>query len=204
MLLTIHLKQSSEHRLLFCTIHVTFLIQTTRQLGNPLSPSQQGCTLLNNCVLFTLVKLAFVALLCGNILGFGYRVAFTFRAANTIMQKGCSHLLVSMTPKHWKLMCAFADTITSEYFTFYRLILWGFFLLTYSKSSGMHTYRMLFLLNHVTGLKNGWPSVNNVTSVQSKEMTGQTSDVAVISCWPRPARTPPHPPPKKKSKKRSA
>ena len=45
------------------------------------------------------------------------------------------------------------------------------------------TYRMLFLLNHVTGLKkNGWPSVNNVTSGQSKEMTGQTSAVTVISC----------------------
>ena len=58
-----------------------------------------------------------------------------------------------------------------------------FFLLTYSKSSGMHTYRMLFLPYHVTWLKkNGWPSVNNVTSGQSKEMAGQTSDVAVISC----------------------
>ena len=44
VLLTIHRKQSSEHRLLFCIIHVTFLIQITRQLGNPLSPSQQGCT----------------------------------------------------------------------------------------------------------------------------------------------------------------
>ena len=80
-------------------------------------------------------------------------------------------------------MCAFADTITSEYFTLYRLVLRGFFLLTYSKASGMHTYRMLFLLNHVTRpKKTGWPSVNNVTSVQSKEMTCQTSDVAVLSC----------------------
>ena len=41
----------------------------------------------------------------------------------------------------------------------------------------MHTYHMLLLLDHVTGLKKTvWPSVNNVTSVQSKEMTGQTSD----------------------------
>ena len=45
-------------------------------------------TLLNNCVLFALVKLAFVALLSGSIWGFGSRVAFTFRAVNTIIQKG--------------------------------------------------------------------------------------------------------------------
>ena len=56
--------------------------------------------LLNNCVLFALVKLAFVALLSGNILGFRSRVAFTFRTVNTIMQKGCGHLLASMTAKH--------------------------------------------------------------------------------------------------------
>ena len=56
--------------------------------------------LLNDCVLFALVKLAFVALLSGNILGFGSSVAFTSRAVNTIMQKGCGHLLASMTAKH--------------------------------------------------------------------------------------------------------
>ena len=83
--------------------------------------------LLNNCVLFALVKLAFVALLSGNILWFGSSVSFTFRAVNNIMQKGCGHLLASMTPKHWKLMCLFADTITSEYSTLYWLILWAFF-----------------------------------------------------------------------------
>ena len=56
--------------------------------------------LLNYCVLFALVKLAFVALLSGNILGFGSRVAFTSRAMNTIMQKDCGHLLAIMTGKH--------------------------------------------------------------------------------------------------------
>ena len=56
--------------------------------------------LLNYFVLFALVKLAFVALLSGNILGFGSRVAFTSRAVNTIMQKSCGHLLASMTAKH--------------------------------------------------------------------------------------------------------
>ena len=83
--------------------------------------------LLNDCVLFALVKLAFVALLSGNILGFGSRVAFASRAVNTIMQKGCGHLLASMTAKHWKLMCFFADIIISEYSTLYWLILWSFF-----------------------------------------------------------------------------
>ena len=63
--------------------------------------------LLNNCVLFALVKLAFVALLSGNILGFGTWVSFTFRAVSTIMQKGCGHLLASMTPKHWKFNVSF-------------------------------------------------------------------------------------------------
>ena len=57
-------------------------------------------SLLNNCVLLALVKLAFVALLSCNILWFGSRVAFTSRAVNTIMQKGCGHLLASMTAKH--------------------------------------------------------------------------------------------------------
>ena len=75
--------------------------------------------LLNNCVLFALVKLAFVALLSGNILGFGSRVAFTSRAVNTIMQNSCGHLLASMIAKHRKLMCLFADIITSEYSTLY-------------------------------------------------------------------------------------
>ena len=56
--------------------------------------------LLNNCVLFALVQLAFVTLLSGNILGFGSRVAFTSRAVNTRMQKGCGHHLASMTAKH--------------------------------------------------------------------------------------------------------
>ena len=65
----------------------------------------------------------------------------------------------------------------------------------------MHTYRMLFLLNLVTGLKNyGWPSVNNVTTIQSKEMTGQTSDVAVMLTQAH-THAPPPPPKKKRAKK---
>ena len=101
VLLTVHLKQSSEHRLLFCTIHVTFShTNNTAVRKSAVSIATRLHPLLNNCVLFALVKLAFVALLSENILGFGSRVAFTFRAVNTIMQKGCSHLLASITPKH--------------------------------------------------------------------------------------------------------
>ena len=180
----------------FCTIHVTFPIQITRQLGNPLSLSQQGCTHCWITVLFALVKLAFVALLSGNILWFGSRVAFTSRAVNTIMQKGCGHLLATMTAKHWKLMCLFC-----WYIHFWIL----HSLLTYTVRFFFDTFQVQWHahISHVVSTnscyraqkRNGWPLVNNVASVQSKEMNGQTSDVAVISCWPRPARTPPPPPP---------
>ena len=54
--------------------------------------------------------------------------------------------------------------------------------MTHSESNGMHT------ISHVVSTKSCyraqkkvWPLVNNVMSVQIKEMTGQTSDVAVIS-----------------------
>ena len=151
--------------------------------------------LLNTCVLFALVKLAFVALLSGNVLGFGSRVVFTSGAVNTIMRKGCGHLLASMTAKHWKLMCLFADIIISEYSTLYWLILWGFFCDTFEVQWHAHISHVVSANSCYRAQKNGWPLVTNVASVQSKEMNGQTSDVAVISCWPRPARTPPPPPP---------
>ena len=56
--------------------------------------------LLNNLCFVRSCKISICSIASGNILGFGSRVAFTFRVVNTIMQKGCGHLLASTTPKH--------------------------------------------------------------------------------------------------------
>ena len=62
------------------------------QLGNPLSMYvTSSFPSANDCVLFALVKLAFVALLPGTVWVYGSSPIFNFRAVKTIMRKGRRH-----------------------------------------------------------------------------------------------------------------